>query len=155
MLQICHKDKEKVYASIRSGHIDAADLSLPCLVDTIILTMKKRGLLAPLTGALADKRHDNHHIPFDILLTLAVTAKLKLKTSLTDVPFAVSDAELLAELGWNIWDIGRNINDGLFSESVMRKLIAKYSSEEWVCFYNHYVQNFVLEKLDRKPFYCR
>lgn len=24
MLQICHEEKEKVYATIRSGHIDAA-----------------------------------------------------------------------------------------------------------------------------------
>lgn len=36
---------------------------------------------------------------FDILLCLAVAAKLKCKTSLTDVPFAVTEAELLAELG--------------------------------------------------------
>lgn len=98
-----------------------------------------------------DKRRDNLHIPFDILLALAVTAKLKLKKSLTDVPFAVSDAELLAELGWNLWDNQRDINEGLFSESVMRKLIAKYSSEEWFSFYNHYVQDFLLNKLGLQP----
>lgn len=146
MLQICHEDKEKVLAAIRSGHIDAADLSFPCLIDTIVLTMKRHGLLAGLSYTLDDKRRDNLHIPFDILLALAVTAKLKLKTSLTDVPFAVSDAELLAELGWNLWDNQRDINDGLFSESVMRKLIAKYSSEDWFSFYNHYVQDFLLRK---------
>lgn len=151
MLQICHEDKEKVLAAIRSGHIDAADLSFPCLIDTIVLTMKRHGLLAGLSYTLDDKRRDNLHIPFDILLALAVTAKLKLKTSLTDVPFAVSDAELLAELGWNLWDHQRDINDGLFSESVMRKLIAKYSSEEWFSFYNHYVQDFLLNKLGLQP----
>lgn len=151
MLQICHEDKEKVLAAIRSGHIDAADLSFPCLIDTIVLTMKRHGLLAGLSYILDDKRRDNLHIPFDILLALAVTAKLKLKTSLTDVPFAVSDAELLAELGWNLWDNQRDINEGLFSESVMRKLIAKYSSEEWFSFYNHYVQDFLLNKLGLQP----
>ncbi|MEG1313211.1 MAG: transposase [Bacilli bacterium] len=74
-----------------------------------------------------------------------------MKTSLTDVPFAVNDAELLAELGWNIWDNERDINDGLFSESVMRKLIAKYNREEWVTFYNHYVQDFLIKKMDLQP----
>ena len=113
--------------------------------------MKKHGLLELLSSALEDKRRDNLHIPFDILLCLAVTAKLKIKTSLTDVPFAVSDAELLAELGWNIWDNERDINEGLFSESVMRKLLAKYSSGEWISFYNSYVQKYVLEKLDIHP----
>lgn len=39
---------------------------------------------------------------------------MKQKTSLTDVPFAVTDSELLAELGWNVWDTERNINEGLF-----------------------------------------
>lgn len=151
MLQICHEDREKVLAAIRSGHIDAADLSFPCLIDTIVLTMKRHGLLAGLSYTLDDKRRDNLHIPFDILLALAITAKLKLKTSLTDVPFAVSDAELLAELGWNLWDDQRAINDGLFSESVMRKLIAKYSSEEWFSFYNRYVQDFLLNKLGLQP----
>lgn len=56
MLQVCHEDKEKVYAAIRSGHIDAADLSFPSLIDTIILTMKHQGLLASLGDALSDKR---------------------------------------------------------------------------------------------------
>lgn len=151
MIQICRKDKEKVYDAIRTGKIDAAELSFPNLIDDIILTMKKHGLLELLSCALEDKRRDNLHIPFNILLCLAVAAKLKLKTSLTDVPFAVTEAELLAELGWNIWDNERDINDGLFSESVMRKLLAKYSSEEWVSFYNHYVQDCLMEKLDIRP----
>ena len=39
------------------------------------------------------------------------------KTSLTDVPFAVTEAELLAELGWNLWDIGRDVNEGFFRKA--------------------------------------
>lgn len=151
MIQICHEDKEYVYKAIQAGNIDTADLSFPNLIDNIVLTMKHHGLLAPLVLLLEDKRRDNHHIPLDILLVLAVTAKLKLKSSLTDVPFAVNDAALLAELGWNVWDTGRDINDGLFSESVMRKLVAKYSSEEWVSFYNRYVQDILKETLGVQP----
>ena len=151
MIQICQKDKEKVFEAIRTGKIDAAEMSFPNLIDDILLVMKKRGLTAPLTLALPDKRRDNSHIPFDILLCLAVAAKLKCKTSLTDVPFAVTEAELLAELGWNIWDNERDVNDGLFSESVMRKLLAKYKSEEWVSFYNSYVKEHLMKKLDIQP----
>ena len=151
MIQICRKDKEKVYAAIRSGKIDAAEMSFPNLIDDIILTMKRRGLTAPLAQVLPDKRRDNSHIPFDILLCLAVAAKLKCKTSLTDVPFAVTEAELLAELGWNLWDNERGVEEGLFSESVMRKLLAKYSSEEWVSFYNSYVQGHFMEELGTQP----
>ncbi len=151
MIQICKKDKEKVYNAIRTGKIDAADMSFPNLIDDIILTMKKQGLLELLSSALEDKRSDNHHIPFDILLCLAVAAKLKQKTSLTDVPFAITEAEALAELGWNLWDNERDVNKGIFSESVMRKLLAKYTSDEWLSFYNHYVQEHVMEKLGIQP----
>ena len=151
MIRICQKDKEKVFEAIRTGKIDAAEMSFPNLIDDILLVMKKRGLTAPLTQALPDKRRDNSHIPFDILLCLAVAAKLKCKTSLTDVPFAVTEAELLAELGWNIWDNERDVNDGLFSESVMRKLLAKYKSEEWVSFYNSYVKEHLMKELDIQP----
>lgn len=151
MIQICRKDKEKVYEALRTGNIDAAEMSFPNLIDDILLTMKKRGLTDLLSQCLPDKRRDNRHIPFDILLCLAVAAKLKRKTSLTDVPFAVTEAELLAELGWNLWDNERDVNEGLFSESVMRKLLAKYSSEEWISFYNHYVQKYLTKKLDLQP----
>lgn len=48
MLQICKEDKLKVYDAIRSGHVDAADLSFPNLIDT--------GLLAPLAQVLEDKQ---------------------------------------------------------------------------------------------------
>lgn len=151
MIQICREDKERVLRAIRTGNIDAADMSFPNLIDDILLTMKRHGLLALLPMALEDKRRDNHHIPFDILLVLAVAAKLKLKTSLTDVPFAISEAELLAELGWNVWDQERDLSQGLFSESVMRKLLAKYSGENWVSFYNDYVQNHLMDKLGLYP----
>lgn len=50
---------------------------------------------------------------------------MKLKTSLTDVAFAVIDGELLSELEWNIWDTDRNLEEGLFAEGVMRNLIQK------------------------------
>jgi len=152
MVQISKKDKEKVLEAIYSGEIDTAGLAMPALADSIVLAMKHHGFLEPLNEAFKDKRSCNLHIPSDILLTLAITAKLKQKTSLTDIPFAVTDAGLLAELGWNAWDYGRNVKEGLFSESVMRKLVKKYSSGELVSFYNHYVQDYVLGNLGVQPY---
>lgn len=128
MLQLSKNDKNKTLEAIKCGEIDAADLSFPNLIDTIILKMKNIGLISKLSGSFKDKRKQNKHIPFDILIALAITAKMKLKTSLTDVAFAVTDAELLSELGLNIWDTDRNLEEGLFAEGVMRNLIRKYDS---------------------------
>lgn len=47
MVQINKKDK-KVLEIIHSGKIDAAELALPALADSIILTMKHYGFLKPL-----------------------------------------------------------------------------------------------------------
>ncbi len=60
----------------------------------------------------------------------------------------MTETELLAELGWNIWDNERDVNEGLFSESVMRRLPAKYKSEDWTSFYNDYVQKYLMKELD-------
>ncbi|APC38939.1 hypothetical protein [Clostridium estertheticum] len=48
---------------------------------------------------------------------------MKLRTSLTDVAFAVTDSELLSELGWNIWDNDRDLEKGLLEEGTMRNMI--------------------------------
>lgn len=98
MIQICRKDKEKVYKAIRTGKIDSAEMSFSNLIDGILLTMKK-GLTDLLPEALSDKRSNNSHIPFGILLCLPVAAKLKRKTSVTDVPFTVTEDGSLTEPG--------------------------------------------------------
>lgn len=67
------------------------------LIDDIILTMKRHRLIEHLAQVLPDKRRNNSHIPFDILLYLAIAAKLKRKTSLMDAPFAVTEAEFLTK----------------------------------------------------------
>lgn len=151
MLQLCQKDKERVLDAIKSGQIDAADVSFPNLIDSIALLMKQKNLLSSFEEFLTDKRDDNKHFPFDILITLSVTAKLKIKTSLTDIPFAINDAELLSELGWNAWDTERDLDKGLFSENVMRGLLRKYTSEEMVSFYNNHVQEHFLKTLGMQP----
>ena len=110
-MQISKKDKELVLEAIKQGTIDAADISFPNLIDAIILKMKNEGLLALLENALKDKRASNKNIPFHLILALAITAKMKIKTSLTDVPYAITSAETLSEIGWNIWDNERGLKD--------------------------------------------
>ena len=151
MIQLSKQDKEHVLNSIKNGHIDAADLALPNLVDSIILLMNKMDITKNFSQFIEDKRADNMKIPFDILLLLAVAAKLKQKTSLTDIPYAVTDSELLADLGWNVYDTERPLEKGLFSEHVMRSLLAKYSVDEWISFYNSYVQQQVFPKCEFSP----
>jgi hypothetical protein len=151
MLQLSKKDKEKVLEAIKAGAIDAADISFPNLIDSIVLKMKNIGLIDRLTESFKDKRENNKQLPFDILIALAITAKMKLKTSLTDVAFAVTDSELLSELGWNIWDTNKKLEDGLFAEGVMRNLVEKYESKELINAYNHYVQSVVMPVLDIRP----
>lgn len=77
------------------GKIDAANVSFPNLIDTIMLKTENIELIIKLSQSFKDKRKQNKHIPFNILIALAIIAKMKLKTSLTDVTFAVADGELL------------------------------------------------------------
>ena len=111
MIQISKKDKEKVIEAIRKGTIDAADVSFPNLIDSIIL-------------------------------------KMKLKTSLTDIPYAVTDAETLSEIGLNIWDNERSLEEGLMSEGTIRNLVKKYTADELIQAYNIYVQEHIYPNMD-------
>ena len=151
MIQISTKDKERVLEAIRKGTIDAADVSFPNLIDAIILKMKQEGILELLGKAFSDKRSDNKNIPFHLIVTLAITAKMKIKTSLTDVPFAISNAETLSEIGWNIWDNERSLEEGLMSEGAIRNLVKKYTVEELIQAYNVYVQEHVFPRMDIMP----
>jgi len=151
MIQISTKDKEKVLESIRKGRIHAADVSFPNLIDAIILKMKQEGILELLEMAFLDKRSENMNIPFHLILTLFITAKMKIKTSLTDVPFAITDAEALSEIGWNIWDNERGLEEGLMDEGTLRNIVKKYSVEEIIKFYNTYVQEHVFPKMYIAP----
>jgi len=151
MIQITKKDKEKVLEAIRKGTIDAADVSFPNLIDAIILKMKREGILELLEKAFSDKRSDNKNIPFHLIMTLAITAKMKIKTSLTDVPFAITNAETLSEIGWNIWDNERSLEEGLMSEGTIRNLVKKYTAEELIQAYNVYVQEYVFPRMDIMP----
>jgi hypothetical protein len=126
--------------------LDAADLSFPNLIDEMILKMKNEGILELLENVFPDKRSKNKNIPFHLILALTITAKMKIKTSLTDVPFAITNAETLSEIGWNIWDNERGLNEGLMSEGTIRNFVKKYTVDELITAYNAYIQDEVFVK---------
>lgn len=99
MIRVCKNDKESVFAMIRQGKLDAAALSTSNLVDEIILSMYKHGIFTCLENGICDKRAANTTVPFGIIWAAAIAAKMKVQTSLSDIPFALSDHRTLAELG--------------------------------------------------------
>lgn len=148
---ISTQDKNRVLEEIKKGTIDAADVSFPNLIDEIILKMKNLGVLDLLKNSFTDKRASNSNIPLHLLLTLAITAKMKLKTSLTDIPFAITSADTLSEIGWNIWDNERGLEEGLMDEGAIRNYAKKYESDDFINSYNDFMQNQVLKHLKLEP----
>lgn len=151
-MKISSNDKGITLEAIRKGEIDAADVAFPNLIDDIIIKIKNTGLIDKLADILGDKRRDNAPIPFNALLALFVAAKMKIHSSLTDVPFAITDATALTEIGWNIWDSGRPLSEGLMTEGTIRNLVGKYEAEELVAAYNSYVQGPIFESMNIRPY---
>lgn len=148
---ISSNNKAKVIEALRKGEIDTADISFPSLIDDIIIKMKKEGLVDELAETLGDKRGGGSTIPFDAVMMLFIAAKMKIHTSLTDVPFAITDAAALAEIGWNISDSERSLSEGLMTEGAIRNIVSKYKAEELVGAYNNYVQGPVFERMELCP----
>lgn len=142
MIKICKQDNESVLAKIRNGELDSISLSQSNLVDDIILAMHENGILSHIKDNVMDKRADNTVIPFDLVWALSIAAKMKVKTSLTDIPYAITDHRVLGKLGYTL--IG-DLNKGLMRESSLRFLIGKYTSEELFDDYNRIVQSLNIE----------
>lgn len=133
------------------GQVDAVHSSNGNLVDEIVLAMHKNGILKCLSDGIPDKRADNTTIPFELFLALSATAKMKIKTSLTDIPFAINDHRTLAELGWNLVDTDGNLDKGLMRESSLRAIIKKYKSTDLFSGYNETIQRHIMPKLNLSP----
>jgi len=148
MLQIVQESKEKVLAAVRQGRIDAADISQPNFIDGIILKMKEIGVVGELCHIIADKRQPNAVIPLNFIWVLAIAAKMKIHTSLTDIPYAVMDSEALSVLGYALWDTDRDLSKGLMDEGAIRHLLGKYNQQELITGYNRCVQGHILPQMD-------
>lgn len=81
----------------------------------------------------------------------AVAAKMKVHSSLTDIPYAITDHRVLAELGYSLYDNSGNIGESLMNEGSIRFLVGKYENDDFVTGYNNTVQNYIMPKLDIEP----
>jgi len=151
MMQIAQDSKEKVLEAIHEGRIDAADISRPNFIDSIVLKMYELGVIDDLDMLVKDKRKPNTVIPLKFIWTLAIAAKMKVHTSLTDIPFGITDGEVLASLGYSLWDLGRDLEKGLMDEGAIRHIIGKYDRKELVSGYNNFVQTLILPRVGVQP----
>jgi len=150
MIMISQHDQEIVTDSIKAGKIDAATVSEGNLVDEVLLSMHRTGILKGIEEYIPDHR-ERRSIPFSMIVTLGIGAKMKIATSMTDIPFAIQSAKTLGELGYCMWDTERDLRKGLMDEGSIRKLVEKYHAEEWVDGYNQYVQKHVLSRMEIEP----
>lgn len=151
MIKICKENKDSVLRKIYTGAFDNVASSMSNLVDDIILSMHKNEILACLTNKIPDKRAHNTTIPFELVMALSVAAKMKTNTSICDVPYAITDHRVLAELGYNIIDTEKNLKAGMMTESSLRFLFGKYEAKELFKSYNEVVQEQIMPKLNYKP----
>lgn len=151
MIKICKENKESVLRKIYTGEFDNVVSSISNLVDDIILNMHKSRILACLANKLPDKRAHNTTMPFELVMALSVAAKMKTNTSICDVPYAITDHRVLAELGYNIIDTEKDLKAGMMTESSLRFLFGKYEAKELFKSYNEVVQEQIIPKLNYKP----
>lgn len=151
MIKICKENKKALIEKIKADNFDNVVGSQSNLVDDIILAMHKNEILNCLTQAMPDKRRHNTTIPFNLVMALSVAAKMKTKTSLSDIPYAITDHRVLSQLGYNIIDTKKDLKTGMMQESSLRFLFGKYKAEELFENYNSAVQDYIMPKLDMIP----
>lgn len=151
MIKLCKEDKKFLIEKIKANDFDSVVGSQSNLVDDIILAMHKNGILDCLTQAMPDKRNHNTTIPFNLVMALSVAAKMKIKTSLTDIPYAITDHRVLSQLGYNIIDTKKDLKTGIMRESSLRFLFGKYTADDLFKNYNSAVQDYIMPKLDIVP----
>lgn len=143
MLKICKLDKNKVLEQVNNKVLDGIAASNSNLIDDIILSMKHEGILECLDNGFPDRRNSNSFIPLSFIMTLAIASKMKSRMSLTDIPYAIRDHRILAELGYAA--INSNSEDGWFKEGTIRHLLGKYKYEEIFDYYNDVVQKYIFK----------
>jgi hypothetical protein len=145
-LKITQANKAAVLEKLKAGRIDGAAMSGESFVEKIIKKTLETGITGGLEHIIADKSAENSSIPMKPRWVLAIAAMMKVKTSMTDIPHALEDAELLAMIGWNLRDSGNNIAKGLMDEGEPRHLFGTYTKKELVDGYNNSVQQYMLPK---------
>ena len=151
MIKICKENKRSVLEQVKSGQIDAATLSATNLIDEIILSMHTYNILSFISKSIPDNRAHNTVIPYNLVWALTIAAKMKIKTSLSDIPYAITNHRTLAKLGYTLIDIDSGLNRGLMRESSIRFLIGKYDKETLIQGYNRVVQDYIMPRMSMEP----
>lgn len=151
MIRLCRYNQENVIKQVRQGKLDAVALSTSNLIDDIILAMSDKKLFECLKDSIPDLREHNTTIPYDLIWASAIAAKMKVQTSLTDIPFAITDHRTLAKLGYTLLDTDGNLKSGLMRESSLRFLIGKYNQNLFINGYNNTVQKGIMPLLNIIP----
>lgn len=151
MIKICRYNQDNVLNKIRNGQLDTLSLSTTNLIDDIILEMHDSNILNCLRDNIPDLRGKNNIIPYELIWSCAICAKMKIKTSLTDIPYAITDHRTLAKLGYTIINDNGNLNDGLMQEGSLRFLLSKYDFSLFINGYNNTVQKGIMPLLNIKP----
>lgn len=148
MLTICKNNKEEIKKLIESKGLRDIVISNSDLIDDIILSMCHDGVIDCLDNGFLDKRRHNSFVPFKLIIAMSIAAKMKIHTSLTDIPTAIQDHRVLAEIGYNL------VNDDkedFFTEGTIRYLLSKYSNEDLISYYNSVVKKHIMPLKDVKP----
>jgi len=148
LLRVCKENKISFIEQVRNGKLDAIQLSTTNLVDSIILSMHKNGILNCVTASIQDARKQNKTVPYNIIWASSIAAKMRVHTSLTDIPFAITDHRVLAELGYSLYDDENNLGQSLMTEGSIRFLVGKYASQDFITCYNDAVQKFIMDKVN-------
>lgn len=148
MIRVCKENRISVLEQVRNGKLDSAMLSSTDLIDEIILTMHDKHLLSKISKSIPDLRAPNTVIPYDVVWASAIAAKMKVHTSLSDIPFAISDHRTLAKLGYVLIDTDEGVYTGLMREGSLRFLLDKYEPQVLIDGYNQAVQKYILPELD-------
>ena len=96
MIKICKYNQNNVLEKVRNGQLDTIALSTSNLIDDIILKMNDINVFECLKENIQDKRAHNTTIPYELIWASAIAAKMKVQTSLTDIPFAINNHKTLA-----------------------------------------------------------
>ena len=151
MIKICNYNQKNVLEKIRNGKLDAVALSTSNLIDNIILSMNDTNVFQCLKDNIPDYRAHNTTIPYELIWASSIAAKMKVQTSLTDIPFAISDHRTLAKLGYTIIDTAGNLKNGLMQESSLRFLLSKYDRQMFIDGYNNTVQKGIFPMSNISP----
>lgn len=148
MLTICKNNKEQIKKLIQSKSLRNIVISNSSLIDDIILSMCRDGVIDCLANGFSDKRRHNSYVPFKLIIAMSIAAKMKIHTSLTDIPTAIQDHRVLAEIGYNMVCDDKN---EFFTEGTIRYLLSKYSNEDLIAYYNSVVKKHIMPLKDIRP----